>query len=76
MTYANVCLGRDGKTLSGQYQIYFTYSGGLPSGWFIANNLGYYVQGDDVEVDLYFGGEIPQVYSNTSTTQGKWVFAP
>jgi len=76
MTYAKVCLGTDGKTVTGQYQIYFTYTSGVVYGWFIANNLAYNVPGDDVEVDLYFGGEVPQVYSNVSDTQGTWVITP
>jgi len=76
MTYANVCLGTDGKTVTGTYQIYFTYSNSVVYGWFIANNLAYSVPGDDVEVDLYFGGEVPQVYSNVSDTQGTWTIVP
>lgn len=75
MTYANVCLGKDGHTVTGQYQIYFTYSSGY-GGDFFANNLAYYVPGDLVELDLYFGGEIPQVYSNSSNTQGTWAITP
>jgi hypothetical protein len=76
MTYATVCLGKDGKTVTGQYQVYFTYTAGLVYGWLIANNLAYTVPGDDVELDLYFGGEVPQVYSNTSDTQGTWTITP
>lgn len=74
MTYASVCLAKNGVTMTGTYQVYFQYSAGLVYGWFIANNLAYTVPGDDVEVDLYFGGEVPQVYSNLSATQGTWTF--
>ncbi len=76
VTYANVCLGSDGLTLTGQYQIYFSYAAGLATGSFVTNNLAYYYPGDLVEKDLYFGGEVPQVYSNFSTTQGSWVITP
>jgi hypothetical protein len=75
MTYATVCLGKDGHTVTGQYQVYFNYPVGY-GGDFYANNLAYYVPGDLVELDLYFGGEIPQVYSNTSSVQGVWVISP
>ena len=76
MTYANVCLAADGHTVTGQYQIYFSYASGLVTGSFTVNNLGYYYPGDLAEKDLYFGGEIPQIYSNYSTTQGTWVITP
>ena len=76
MTYANVCLGKDGLPVSGRYQIYFSYTKGVVYGWFVANNLVYNVPGDDVELDLYFGGETPQVYSNYSNVQGTWVITP
>jgi hypothetical protein len=76
VTYANVCLGKDGVTVAGQYQIYFSYNQGIVYGWFVANNLAYYVPGDDVELDLYYGGETPQVYSNTSNVQGTWAITP
>jgi hypothetical protein len=76
VTYANVCLGKDGTTVTGQYQIYFSYTQGIVYGWFIANNLAYYVPGDYVELDLYFGGETPQVYSNYSNIQGTWAITP
>lgn len=72
MTYATVCLGKDGHTVNGQYQVWWNYPS-YYGGDFYANNLGYYVPGDLVQEDLYFGGEIPQTYSNTSTTPGTWV---
>lgn len=75
MSYANVCLSRDGQTVTGQYQVYFKYPVGY-GGDFYANNLAYYVPGDLVELDLYFGGEVPQMYSNTSAVQGSWVITP
>jgi hypothetical protein len=76
VTYANVCLGVDGQTVTGQYQIYFSYAGGGVTGTFVVNNLAYYYPGDLVEKDLYFGGEVPQVYSNYSNAQGSWVITP
>jgi hypothetical protein len=75
MTYAKVCLGKNGQTVTGQYQVYFNYPVGY-GGDFYANNLAYYVSGDLVELDLYFGGEVPQAYSNASSTQGVWVITP
>jgi hypothetical protein len=76
VTYARVCLGHDGQTVTGQYQIYFTYTSGFVFGQFYANNFAYYVPGDLVELDLYLGGEVPQVYSNASNTQGTWAITP
>lgn len=76
MTYANVCLSADGLTVTGQYQIYFSYAAGIVTGSFTVNNLAYYCPGDLVEKDLYFGGEVPRVYSNYSNTQGSWVITP
>lgn len=76
LTYADVCLGNDGQTITGQYQIYFTYTSGAVYGQFYANNLAYNVPGDLVELDLYLGGEVPQVYSNSSNAQGTWVITP
>jgi len=76
LTYATVCLGTDGQTVTGQYQIYFTYNQGNVSSDFFANNLKYSASADLVELDLYLGGEVPQVYSNYSTTQGTWVITP
>lgn len=75
MTYANICLGSDGQTVSGAYQVYFNYPSNY-GGDFYANNLAYYNPGDLVELDLYFGGEVPQMYTNYSNTQGTWVITP
>jgi hypothetical protein len=76
LTYANVCMKRDRQTVTGQYQIYFTYANSVVTDYFYANNLAYTVPGDLVELDEYLGGEVPQVYSNASNTQGTWTITP
>ena len=76
LTYANVCLKKDGQTVTGTYQIYWTYANSVVTDYLYANNLAYYVPGDLVELDEYLGGEVPQVYSNASATQGTWTITP
>jgi len=71
VTYATVCLSTDGTTYSGIYQLYASAGTNL----FLVNNQQ--TGGTDLaQFDVYFGGEIPQVYSSASTKAGVWTITP
>ena len=67
VTYANVCLASDGQTVTGIYQLYAINGSNL----FLVNNQqpG---STDLAQFDIYFGGQIPQVYSSGSSVPGVW----
>jgi hypothetical protein len=71
MTYAKVCLAKDGATVTGVYQIYATYTSGIVYDEFLANNQQ--AGGTDiVQFSLYLGGDIPHLYANVSSQAGSW----
>jgi len=71
VTYAMVCLGADGKTVAGNYQLYASAGTNL----FLVSNQQ--TGGTDLaQFDIYFGGQIPQIYSNASTKPGTWTITP
>lgn len=75
VTYATVCLGKDGTSVTGTYQVYAQRSSGTVFEEFVANNQQ--PGGADlVQLDLYLGGEVPQVYSDASSRPGAWVMTP
>lgn len=69
---ATICTdAATGAVTSGTYQMVLYYSNSVVSDVFEATNTpgG---QGDTVALDVYLGGEVPQVYSNVSASAGSW----
>ena len=75
VTYARVCLGTNGTTVSGTYNILAEYYNGVVLDDFIANNISNGNATDRVEFDEYLGGD-PHIYSDVSASPGIWLITP
>ena len=74
ITFATLCLGKDGTTLSGVYEL--TISRNLSTftdTYYITNGTGSRTD----QLDLYvYAGAVPAVYEDVSATPGAWTITP
>ncbi len=74
VTFANVCLGADGTTVSGVYEILFERSVyPFTENYSITNATG---NGVDLLEYLVYSRSVPSIYSDVSATPGVWTITP